>query len=239
MSRRTKIVCTLGPSSGSPESIRALIEAGMDVARLNFSHGSHDDHGALYGRGACTHPTRRDGRSPSWPTSRAPRSASAPSSAAPRYSNRARRSLICGEPTEGTCERASITYAAVAQDVRPGDTLLLDDGLVSCGPFRQTGSHVSLPGDRGRTALGRQGSQPARAPGSASAPSPRRTWTTCASPCDLGVDLVALSFVRRRRGRRPVRRVMDAAGRRVPVSPRSRSPRRSTTSTRSSTRSTA
>ena len=42
--RRTKIVCTIGPSSNSPEAIESLIEAGMDVARLNFSHGTHDDH---------------------------------------------------------------------------------------------------------------------------------------------------------------------------------------------------
>ena len=42
--RRTKIVCTLGPSVASREGVRALIGAGMDVARLNFSHGSHDDH---------------------------------------------------------------------------------------------------------------------------------------------------------------------------------------------------
>lgn len=44
MPRRTKIVCTLGPSSSTPEVVRALIKAGMDVARMNFSHGTHDDH---------------------------------------------------------------------------------------------------------------------------------------------------------------------------------------------------
>ncbi|MBC7310627.1 MAG: pyruvate kinase, partial [Tetrasphaera sp.] len=42
--RRAKIVCTLGPATSSEESILALVEAGMDVARLNLSHGSHEDH---------------------------------------------------------------------------------------------------------------------------------------------------------------------------------------------------
>ena len=42
--RRTKIVATIGPASSSPEGIAALIEAGMDGARLNMSHGTHDDH---------------------------------------------------------------------------------------------------------------------------------------------------------------------------------------------------
>ena len=42
--RRTKIVCTLGPASNSEERIRSLIEGGMDVARFNFSHGTHESH---------------------------------------------------------------------------------------------------------------------------------------------------------------------------------------------------
>ncbi|MGB2697123.1 MAG: pyruvate kinase, partial [Candidatus Zixiibacteriota bacterium] len=42
--RRTKIVCTIGPSSSSPETLKALIQAGMNIARLNFSHGSREDH---------------------------------------------------------------------------------------------------------------------------------------------------------------------------------------------------
>ena len=48
MSRRAKIVCTLGPATGSLEQITALVEAGMDVARLNFSHGKHEDHERSY-----------------------------------------------------------------------------------------------------------------------------------------------------------------------------------------------
>src|SRR5687767_943216 len=45
MIRRTKIVATLGPASSSPEVVRRLVLAGMDVARLNFSHGSYEEHG--------------------------------------------------------------------------------------------------------------------------------------------------------------------------------------------------
>ena len=48
--RRTKIVCTLGPATQSPDAIAGLISAGMDVARLNFSHGTRDDHADIYGR---------------------------------------------------------------------------------------------------------------------------------------------------------------------------------------------
>src|SRR3954447_14890967 len=48
MTRRAKIVCTLGPATSTPEQVTALVEAGMDVARLNFSHGAHEDHAAAY-----------------------------------------------------------------------------------------------------------------------------------------------------------------------------------------------
>src|ERR1700754_29002 len=48
VTRRAKIVCTLGPATSSPERIRGLVDAGMDVARLNFSHGDHTDHENVY-----------------------------------------------------------------------------------------------------------------------------------------------------------------------------------------------
>ena len=46
--RRAKIVCTLGPAVGTPELIRQLVETGMDVARLNMSHGTHEEHAEVY-----------------------------------------------------------------------------------------------------------------------------------------------------------------------------------------------
>src|SRR5438876_209754 len=48
--KRTKIICTIGPASHTPKTLLALGQAGMDVARLNFSHGTHDDHRLLFGR---------------------------------------------------------------------------------------------------------------------------------------------------------------------------------------------
>ena len=60
-SRHSKIVCTLGPATNSPRMIRRLIEAGMDVARLNFSHGTHETHAhSISNRIPKTHEGVRD-----------------------------------------------------------------------------------------------------------------------------------------------------------------------------------
>ena len=87
MTRRAKIVCTMGPATSSEEGIAALLDAGMNVARMNFSHGDHDDHRVIYHRlrtaaGTAGKP------SPSWPTCRDPRSDSAGSPTDPRMAHR-------------------------------------------------------------------------------------------------------------------------------------------------------
>ena len=59
MRRRTKIVATVGPSCAAPQMLKKLIDAGVDTFRLNFSHGSHDEHGAVHARYA---PSKRNAR---------------------------------------------------------------------------------------------------------------------------------------------------------------------------------
>ena len=62
--RQTRIIATLGPSSATPEGVPALIAAGVDIFRLNFSHGTHEQHAASL-RLCATRRPRRPGRSPS------------------------------------------------------------------------------------------------------------------------------------------------------------------------------
>src|SRR4051794_22158646 len=128
--RHAKIVCTLGPSTDTPERARALVEAGMDVARLNFSHGAHADHGRRFHevRQAATAAGRNvavlaDLQGPKirlgtfaegqveWATGE--------------------RVRITVEDCEGTHDRVSTTYKNLAADVKPGDRLLVDDGNVA------------------------------------------------------------------------------------------------------------
>ncbi len=128
--RRTKIVATLGPASRSPEVIRQLITAGMDVARLNFSHGDYEDH-------ACTLATLRgiaaeldtpitilqDLQGPKIRVGRLPGDQL-------ELRPEMRVALVAAGDFDGRADTIPIDYPHLAEDARPGMTVLLADGLM-------------------------------------------------------------------------------------------------------------
>ena len=129
-SRRTRIVCTLGPATDSPEAIRALVEAGMDVARLNFSHGSHDDHRrtiewvrAEAVRAGRVLPILQDLQGPKIRLG-------AMKDGGVLVAQGARLVLTAEPMDEGTAERAHVSYDALAEEVSPGSRILIDDGNI-------------------------------------------------------------------------------------------------------------
>ena len=127
--RRTKIVCTLGPASDTKARIGELVQAGMNCARLNFSHGNHASHAAVAKlvREAAAEarlpmailadlqgPKMRVGRFPGGPIELSPGD----------------RFALTTADVEGSREIVSVTYASLAADLEPGDTVALDDGLI-------------------------------------------------------------------------------------------------------------
>ncbi|MEO6880821.1 MAG: pyruvate kinase, partial [Mycobacteriaceae bacterium] len=130
MTRRAKIVCTMGPAVGTPEKVKELVEAGMDVARLNFSHGNHADHEAIYRmvRAAADDSGRAVGvlADLQGPKIRLGRFADGPVVWATGETVR-----VTVADVEGTHDRVSTTYAELARDARTGDRLLVDDGKVA------------------------------------------------------------------------------------------------------------
>jgi pyruvate kinase len=127
---RTKIVCTLGPSSGDEGVLRRMVKAGLNVARLNFSHGSHEEHRELIRlvrRCAEAEGTQvaviLDLQGPRIRIGRF-RDGSARLEKGARF-------VITSRPVEGDATVVSTSYAGLAKDVRVGDTVLLDDGLLS------------------------------------------------------------------------------------------------------------
>jgi len=128
MDRRTKIVCTLGPASSDEETILALIRAGMDVARLNFSHGSHDYHRSLIEkvRSAAERENKQiailqDLQGPKLRVG---------------LMERGGVELVAGQKLtitakplqEGNAERIYVSYPTLYDDVKVGGEILLDDG---------------------------------------------------------------------------------------------------------------
>src|SRR6478735_804351 len=127
---RAKIVCTLGPASSTPEKIGELIDAGMSVARLNFSHGSHEDHAKMLQvvRGEA----EKRGKAIA-----ALLDLQGPKIRVGKLENGAielkpgAELIITTEQILGTQGRVSTSYTMLPNDVKVGDHILLDDGYLS------------------------------------------------------------------------------------------------------------
>jgi pyruvate kinase len=216
VSRRAKIVCTLGPATDSPERCRALVEAGMDVARLNFSHGEHAEHGRRFHevRQAATAAGRNVAvlADLQGPKIRLGRFAEGPVEWVT-----GERVRITVEDCEGTHDRVSTTYKLLADDVRPGDKLLVDDGNIALVAVEvENGTDVVCDVTEGGTVSNNKGLS---LPGvSVSVPAMSdKDSEDLEFALRLGVDYVALSFVRSADDVKLVHRVMDEVGIRRPV----------------------
>ena len=127
--RRAKIVCTIGPASQAPERLRELIEAGMNVARLNFSHGTHAEHRRIIQdiRRLSRDLARpvailQDLQGPKIRTGRLKEDAVQLQAGA--------RFILTTREVEGDHTRVSTSYADLPSSVEPGDEILLSDGLL-------------------------------------------------------------------------------------------------------------
>ncbi len=128
-SRKTKIICTIGPASDQPETLRRLIEAGMNVARLNFSHGTHEEHKVRVDRIKAIRQElgvpiaiMLDTKGPEIRTGVFPPGGMT-------YATGARVKIV-QEDVVGSEEVFSITYKDAAKELHPGDRILIADGLV-------------------------------------------------------------------------------------------------------------
>jgi len=215
MTRRARIVCTLAPASRAPATVRALVDAGMDVARLNFSHGSHEEHRALHDavRRAADEAGRAVGVMADL---QGPRIRLGTFTGGEARLETGASFVITTESVEGTAARASTTYAALARDVAPGDRLLVNDGLVRLQVESTDGREVRCRVIEGGVISDHKG---LNLPGvRVSAPAlTEKDRADLAFALALGVDWVALSFVRAPEDADVVRRAMDEQGVRVPV----------------------
>lgn len=127
--RRTKIVCTLGPASETPEMIENLIVAGMNVARLNFSHGTRESHGEKI-RQLREISARLDRPLAILQDLAGPKIRIGHLSDPGIYLQPGAKFTLTTTEEAGTCERVSISYPGLPEEVRAGERLLLADGLL-------------------------------------------------------------------------------------------------------------
>ena len=213
--RRAKIVCTMGPAVESSEKVHELIAAGMNMARLNLSHGGYDEHQS---RLDLVRSVAAETNQPvailvdlQGPKIRLARFANGPHDLA-----RGDIFTITVDEVEGTKERVGTTYKGLPGDCKPGDRILIDDGKVTVEVVEVKGNDVvtkviepgAVSNNKGINLPGVAVSVPALS---------EKDKEDLRWGLSAGADFIALSFVRSAADIKDVHAIMDEVGIRRPV----------------------
>src|SRR5579864_5547938 len=213
--RRAKIVATLGPATDGHEA--ELVEAGLDVARLNFSHGKSAEHARR-----CTavrEAARTRGRSVAvMQDLQGPKiRVGALVGGGPVQLEEGQQLVISTHDVVGTAERVGCTYQHLAQDVRPGDRILLDDGRIRLSVLQSSDGEVTTRVEEGGPLGEHKGINLPGVAVSAPAVTDKDRADMAFGLQELGVDYVALSFVRSADEIRAAHELMRSLGRTAPL----------------------
>jgi len=213
--RRTKIVCTLGPSTSSHDQLIALIKSGMNVARFNFSHGKLDEHARLLA-------TLRAAAKESGEFIAIMQDLQGPKIRTGLLRDKqvtlksGERLVITPEQSSGDVTRISTTYQDLPQDVRNGDRILLADGLIELRVESTTSTDVTCLIVNGGVLGEKKG---INLPGVkvSAASLTEKDKQDLQFGIEQDVDYVALSFVRRAEDISALRSLLDAAGAKIKI----------------------
>ena len=213
--RRAKIVCTMGPAVESPEKVRELIAAGMNMARLNLSHGGYEEHQSRLNE------VRAAAKEAGKPVAilvdlQGPKIRLARFKAGPHDLSRGDIFTITTDEVEGTKDRVGTTYKGLPGDCKPGDRILIDDGKVTVEVTEVKGNDVvtkviepgAVSNNKGINLPGVAVSVPALS---------EKDREDLRWGLSAGADFIALSFVRSAEDIVDVHQIMDEVGIRVPV----------------------
>jgi pyruvate kinase len=213
--RRAKIVATLGPATSSYDNIRAIIDAGVDVARMNLSHGSYEVHEGVYAN------VRKAAEDAGKPVAvlvdlQGPKIRLGKFEAGPYDLEEGDIFRITTEDIIGTKEISSTTFKGLPQDVKPGDFLLIDDGKVRVRVLETDGTVVTtevvvagpVSNNKGINLPGVAVNVPALS---------EKDEADLRWGLKLGADVIALSFVRNASDIERVHEIMAEESRKVPV----------------------
>ena len=214
--RATKIIATLGPATAAPERVEALLRAGVDTVRLNFSHGSHDDHARLV-RLVRETSERLGMHVAVLQDLQGPRIRTGPlKGGGPLELRLGEDLLIVHEPVEGEDGRISSTYPGIHRFLEPGNRILLDDGRLEAEVLAIEGSDIRCRITKGGLLGEFQG---------INLPGVRLDIPTFTEKdrddldfgLSLGVDWVAMSFVSSGDDAKPLRAMMKQRLVRTPI----------------------
>jgi pyruvate kinase len=215
--RHTKIIATVGPASDADDKLDALIAAGTDIFRLNFSHGTHETQAASFRRvRAAADRARREVAI--LQDLGGPKIRSGPLKDGKSFVVKAgdRLRIVTGE-FAGEPRRISTTFAGLARSVRPGDRLLLSDGLIELRVEATDGTEIQTSVVEGGEIGEHKGINAPGVPLSASAITPKDVEDLKLG-LSLGVDMVAVSFVQTAQDLRQARQLMtESNGADVPL----------------------
>lgn len=198
MQRHTKIISTLGPASNDREVIADLIAAGTDVVRLNFSHGTHEDH-RIAAKRVRDEAARQNRQVALLQDLQGPRiRVGLVEDGQIRLEPGKQVQLTCEPLSESTCERISISYDALASDMSIGGRILMDDGRLELKVTGIKGSIVEAQVEIGGILTSNKGVNLPRVRTSGPALT-QKDLADLKVGLELGVDLIALSFVRNER----------------------------------------
>ena len=213
--RRAKIVCTLGPAVESPEKVKELIAAGMNMARLNLSHGSYEEHQGRLDRVRAA--AKEAGKAVAILVDlQGPKIRLARFENGPHELSRGDIFTITTDEVTGTKERVGTTYKGLPGDCKAGDRILIDDGRVTVEVLEVKGKDVitkcTQPGfvsnNKGINLPGVAVSVPAMS---------EKDEDDLRWGLRAGADFIALSFVRNAADVKVVHAIMEEVGIRVPV----------------------
>lgn len=215
MLRKTKIVCTIGPASEDISMLKILMQNGMDVARLNFSHGSHEEHeerivrirkaAAELGKNIAI---LLDTKGPEIRTGDLKVNELALVTG--------EKFTLTTEPILGDDKRISVSYEGLPQDVKPGNTILIDDGLIGLQVDRVEGTEIYCTIKNGGVIKSRKG---VNIPGvKINLPGiTKKDEEDIIFGIKHGVDFIAASFVRKPQDVLEIRKILEEYRTEIPI----------------------
>lgn len=207
MKKKTKIICTIGPASSSPEKLKTLMLNGMDIARINFSHGTHESHGETIStikkvREELGLPVAilLDTKGPEIRTKLLENDEKVQLEAGQTFT-------LTTEDIIGNKDKVAVTYLDITKDVVPGNTILIDDGLIELTVHEVTETDVICEVVNGGSLSNRKG---------VNIPSVNINLPAITEKdkediifgINQGVDFIAASFVRSAEAVREIRKIL-------------------------------